>query len=618
MFKKMPDGSLRYNQPELARIAKVAEQVETLQQEWQQKAANWQFEPEENGSNELLQDEREYRDMVRKNRTYVPPHMRSSLIKELHKSPEYGHAAIEEMVRRLAKVFAIPRLRAKVQDVLGNCLACHQNKPKRHKPYGLLQPLPPPTRPWSSVTMDFIVKLPKSLEPGSGRLCDTVLVIVCRHTKGAKFVPTEETITAEECAYEVSKALMSEHGIPEEFITDRDKLFTSKYWDTFLAKLGVKKKLSTSFHPETDGQTERTNQTLEQYLRMYANKLQDNWVELLPTAQLAYNSTKSATTKYSPHYANYGYEPTAHRDPKDIESIAVGANDKARLMRELHEELSKNIAHRNLTSARAANKQRIKGPTFKKGDKVFLSRQNLKTKRPSKKLDNLRVGPFEILEEIGTVNYKLQLPPGMRVHPVFHKKLLEPAPPDAELAMDIELEDDEYEVEEIKDLRKIGRQWKYLVKWQGWPKSQNTWELKENLTNCKSQVLEYHRKHPGKRGPGPQGKGSNQKKDRKKRQPATSPSQSTVRVAMVRLSESPYQGQNPPRLALSRDPEGTKSHDPDQRTHAPEPQFRRLLDEVEQPQPRLEEGPNVFDACPLPPSPTLPQKQTNYTPPSRK
>ncbi|EMD58050.1 hypothetical protein COCSADRAFT_42127, partial [Bipolaris sorokiniana ND90Pr] len=76
---------------------------------------------------------------------------------------------------------------------------------------------------------------------------------------------------------------------------------------------------------------------------MYANKLQDNWVELLPTAQLAYNSTKSATTKHSPHYANYGYEPTAHRDPKDIESIAVGADDKAKLMRELHEELSKNI-----------------------------------------------------------------------------------------------------------------------------------------------------------------------------------------------------------------------------------------------------------------------------------
>ena len=439
--------------------------------------------------------------------------------------------------------------------------------------------------------MDFIVKLPKSLEPGSGRLCDTILVIVCRLTKGAKFVPTEETITAEECSYEVSKAMISEHGMPEEFITDRDKLFTSKYWTTFLAKLGVKKKLSTSFHPETDGQTERTNQTLEQYLRMYANKLQDNWVELLPTAQLAYNSTRSATTKYSPHYANYGYEPVAHRDPKDVESIAVGADDKARLMRELHEELSKNIAHRNLTTSKAANKQRIEGPIFKKGDKVFLSRQNLKTKRPSKKLDNLRVGPFEILEEIGTVNYKLQLPPGMRVHPVFHKKLLEPAPPDAELATDIELEDDEYEVEEIKDLQKVGRQWKYLVKWQGWPESQNTWEPKENLTNCKSQVLEYHRKHPEKRGSGLRGKGSNQKKDRKKRQPVTSPSQSTVRVAMVRLTESPYQGQSSPRPALSHDPEQQESRGRDEHTTAlasalqGAPTFAATTGPLDEPQP---------------------------------
>jgi hypothetical protein len=80
MFKKMPDGTLRYNQPELARVAKVAERVESLQQQWQQKATNWQFEPDENGSDELLQDEREYRDMVREDRTYVPPHMRSSLI----------------------------------------------------------------------------------------------------------------------------------------------------------------------------------------------------------------------------------------------------------------------------------------------------------------------------------------------------------------------------------------------------------------------------------------------------------------------------------------------------------------------------------------------------------
>ena len=106
-------------------MAKVAERVDTLQQQWQQKAASSQFEPDENGSDELLQDEREYQDMIRGDRTYVPPQIRSSLIKELHESKEYRHASLEEIVRRLAKVFAILRLRAKVQDVLGNCLACY-------------------------------------------------------------------------------------------------------------------------------------------------------------------------------------------------------------------------------------------------------------------------------------------------------------------------------------------------------------------------------------------------------------------------------------------------------------------------------------------------------------
>ncbi|KAK1916818.1 hypothetical protein P3342_004373 [Pyrenophora teres f. teres] len=143
VLKQMPDGSLKYNQPELARVAKLGQRVTTLQTQWQQKAASWQLDPGSASHDDLLRNEKEYRNMIQKDRTYVPPHMRKDLIMELHKSPEYGHAGVEEMVRRLAKEFAIPRLRTEVQNILGNCLACHQNKPKRHKPYGLLQPLTP-------------------------------------------------------------------------------------------------------------------------------------------------------------------------------------------------------------------------------------------------------------------------------------------------------------------------------------------------------------------------------------------------------------------------------------------------------------------------------------------
>jgi hypothetical protein len=127
-------------------------------------------------------------------------------------------------------------------------------------------------------------------------------------------------------------------------------------------------------------------------------------------------------------------------------------------MRELHKELQKNITHCNLIISRSANKQRIKGLTFKKGDKVLLSRENLRTKQLCRKFNNLRIGLLEVLEARGLVNYKLQLPEGMRIHPVFHKKLLELALLGAEIATDIELKDDEYEVKEIRDLRKNSRQ----------------------------------------------------------------------------------------------------------------------------------------------------------------
>jgi len=442
------DGSLTYNQPRLAKIAAVT----ILEDQWRKKLEDALCG---HGLDFRHWSKSDHESSVKatEDRPFVAPELRNQLVRELHESRMYGHPGLEEMVRRISNNYTMPNVRRTVQKAIGDCLACSKNKPKRHKPYGLLQPLEPPARPWISVTMDFIVKLPKSREPGSARLCDSILVIVERLTKYSYFVPTEESITAEEMAYEVTKALVANHGLPEEFITDRDKLFTSKYWNTLLSKLGVRKKLSTSFHPQTDGQTERTNQTLEQYLRMYTNKLQDNWVELLPTAQLAYNSTRSSTTGYSPYYANYGCEPEARRNPTNAESISVGADDKARLMKELHSQLSQNIAQRNLTVAKSANKKRLEGPTLKRGDKVFLSQKNLKTKRPSKKLDNLRIGPFEVEEAIGPVNAKLRLPKGTRIHPVFHKSLLEPAPPDAELQADLELEDEEYEVEEVLDLK---------------------------------------------------------------------------------------------------------------------------------------------------------------------
>jgi len=213
-----------------------------------------------------------------------------------------------------------------------------------------------------------------------------------------------------------------------------------------MALVGVKHKLSTAYHPQTDGQTERLNQTLEQYLRNFVNFRQDNWVKLLPMAQFAYNSAVTETTKISPFYANYGYEPRAYGTPIEFPTFAQKAILDVNEFKTLHEEMADDIKF------------------IKEGDRVYLLRKNIKTQRPSNKLDHVKLGPFKIKKEISSVNYELELPKGMQIHPVFHVSLLEPASTETPLQVKPTLiepgDQGEYEPEQILDLGKhLGTTW---------------------------------------------------------------------------------------------------------------------------------------------------------------
>ena len=156
--------------------------------------------------------------------------------------------------------------------------------------------------------MDFITKLPLSKDTTTGLEYDSILTMVDRLTKWTYFLPYRESWTAEQLADVIYRHVTSVHGWPREWITDRDTKFASKFWQALMTRLGTKSKLSTAYHPQTDGQTERLNQIVEQYLRFFINFQQDDWVMLLPAAQLAYNTTETETTKVTPHFANYGYE----------------------------------------------------------------------------------------------------------------------------------------------------------------------------------------------------------------------------------------------------------------------------------------------------------------------
>ena len=484
------DGFMRYNQPKIAQMVKI-------DSSWEQRIA------------------KDYGLQTKGFKVVILKELQEEFITEYHCAPAHGHPGIDKTIERITRNYHISGIRRKVEKVIQNCQECQKNKVKRHRPYGLLQPLNPAERAWESISMDFIVKLPTSKEPGTGQVCDSILVIVDRLTKYAYFIPTRESIQAQDMAYLVLRTLLANHQMPREIVSDRGTLFTSTFWQTLLAKLGAKSKLSTSFHPQTDGQTERTNQTLEQYLRIFSNHPQDNWVEILPMAQFAYNSSQSSTTGRTPFYANYGYEPTAYRETAPTADGSHGINEKATQkveeLRSLHDKLREKIAQSNEKTAQQANKKRIEGPILKGGDKVYLSTKNLPTKRPSKKLDAVRIGPFEVKRRIKEVNYELILPKNMRIRPVFHISLLEPAPADAPLETDIEMEPDQtdYEVEQLLDIRKFGNQWRYLVRWKNYAPEEDSWEPLKCL-KCPQSQEQFHRANPTKYDPRSQGSKASQ------------------------------------------------------------------------------------------------------------
>ena len=168
-------------------------------------------------------------------------------------------------------------------------------------------------------------------------------MVVDRLTKYAHFIPWKKKRNAEDLAKVILKEIIANHGIPQSIISDRDKLFTSKFWNTWTQQLGTKVKLLTAYHPRTDRQTKQTNQTLEQYLQHYINFTQNNWIDLLPLAQFAYNNHQHSTTRILPFYANYGKHPNWDPDYNITTSISEAATTKINKIVKLHEELNRRV-----------------------------------------------------------------------------------------------------------------------------------------------------------------------------------------------------------------------------------------------------------------------------------
>jgi chemotaxis protein CheY-P-specific phosphatase CheC len=395
-----------------------------------------------------------------------------------------------------------PGMLSYIKSYINTCDVCSRGKAPRHAKHGELTPLPVPSGPWKSVSCDLITDLP----PSGPEQFDTVLVFVDRFTKMAHFIPCHKSTDAPEFANMYLTHIIRLHGISESIVSDRGSIFTSHFWTSLSSLMGLKRKLSTAFHPQTDGQTERMNQTLEQYLRIYCNYQQDDWSNLLALTEFSYNNSLQASTGFSPFYTNYGYNPTFTLNLRTPVSTP-SAKAYAESLRSIHDQLIDNLKSAQDHQARYYDAKH-KPMSFNVGDKVWLLSTNIRTERPSKKLDWKRLGPFPITKRIGTQAYKLQLPKSMRIHPVFHVSLLEPyktssipnrtRPPPPPITIDSQ---QEFEVDQILNSKYEGKQLKYLIKWKGCPISDNSWEPDHFLKNCRELVKAFHDRYPSKPRP---------------------------------------------------------------------------------------------------------------------
>ncbi|KAH9752508.1 Endonuclease [Citrus sinensis] len=423
------------------------------------------------------------------------------VIKECHDSKWAGHPGIEHTTALVQASYFWPHMRDDIEAYVRTCLVCQQDKVDHQLPAGLLEPLPLATRPWESVSMDFITSLPKSEGYGS------IMVVVDRYSKYATFIAAPINCKADEAARLFVKHIVKLWGVPKSIVSDRDPRFTGRFWTKLFKMLETDLKFSTSFHLQTDGQTERINGLLEMYLRHYVSAHQRDWAKLLDIAQFSYNLQRSEATGKSPFEIIMGFQPMT---PNAIASTYGGKSPAAhKLAREWHEEADITRAYLD-KAARKMKKwadTRRRHVEYKEGDQVMINLlpQQFKTLRKVHKgLVRHYEGPFRVVRHVGNVSYQLQLPPRLKIHPVFHVSLLKPyhedmgepsrgesrrAPTAVVTAFDKDV--DYIIADRMVSRRGVPAHSEYLVKWKKLPENEATWEREEDLWQFAEHIQRF-------------------------------------------------------------------------------------------------------------------------------
>ncbi|CAI7854456.1 unnamed protein product [Closterium sp. NIES-53] len=343
--------------------------------------------------------------------------LRELLLQEAHDGVTSGHFGVEKTQQQLQRYYYWPEMLTDVQRHKASCPTCQVMKSSRKRPARQLQPIPPPERAWQQVTMDFVTGLPAG---ASGN--DAILVVVDRLTKMAHFAACKKSITAEETTRLFIATIVRLHGIPAAIISVRDTKFTSNSWRNMWQQFGTRLQFSSSYHPETDGQTERTNQTMEQLIRATCDD-PTTWEQQLPLIEFAYNNSPSAMTQQSPFYLNYGQDPTVPMTPNPDNPVPR-AQQFAEILQEARTRAADEIKKANVIAKRNADRHR-RPVTYQPDDLILLDTQNLRLPI-TPKLRPRYCGPFRISHMVTPVTAHLLLPADWYVSPSFHVSLLRP------------------------------------------------------------------------------------------------------------------------------------------------------------------------------------------------
>ena len=367
------------------------------------------------------------------NRTYFEKRLciprwslREMVLHDNHESLIGGHRAFQKTLRLLKRHYHLPTVKSDAKRYIRSCHKFQEAKSDRQSKIGYHQPFPPPTRKWEVISMEFMFDLPKS----NG--LTGIMVIVDKLSKRTHFIPVNSTGNAKDIAEIFYREIFKHHGLPWKIISDRDTRFTGTFWKELVMLLNVKLNLSTAFHPETDGQSERAFRTLQEMLRCYISYTQKDWYQYLPGLEFAYNNHVNDTPQQSPFFVEYGQNPFSIADTllSDDSSEKADINDAAQRFFDDIQSATKiaqsSIESSNVTNSDIVNEHRTL-VVHAIGEKVMIPKQNPTLKKGHvKKFYPKYIGTFKILEKHANgAAFRLAFPSiSAQHHPLFHVSLL--------------------------------------------------------------------------------------------------------------------------------------------------------------------------------------------------